>query len=390
MQTMEIINKEEEPGVREEKQKYLPSDIIFDILTWVPSQDIEVCRWVSKSWKSITYEPNFKHMHCQRTETISGFILQNMVRCHYKSTFASLHQSPNHPKLSLDFLPEDVKIMASSSHGLLCCVSQVVQDKRRPASSSWRIPRYYICKPATKEWRKLPNPKTRYFTENFAMAVLSTKPLQYKLLRLSRPLHTMRYLNCEMFSSSSWSWKQLQNVYVPDTYVPYQDTYICEQTILLPNPGLFIRRAFHWLTTADFIFSFDIDSEKWFTIPLPNDHEVKNIDGLHRARARIVEYGDKLGLVYYNDDWCRYWVMEDIKKMRWELKRHAILAGSLEKISPHFIFRDIYTIETLLFQWASSLIWYNVQTKKAATTKIKDVQPIDTMAFESNVVLSLL
>ena len=43
-----------------------------------------------------------------------------------------------------------------------------------------------ICKPSTKEWEQIPNPMTCYYNEAMAIMILHTKPLHYKIVRLSQ------------------------------------------------------------------------------------------------------------------------------------------------------------------------------------------------------------
>ncbi|KAF2305737.1 hypothetical protein GH714_007922 [Hevea brasiliensis] len=121
-------------------------DIIFEILSRSSLKTLARCRLLSKEINSLTYQSAFLNLHCPRTKTISGYFVQSLRL--------------RHPQAKV-----------------FCFVVII-----------GRIPRYYVCKPSTEEWQIIPNPKTRYFTEGFAMIVLKSNPLHYRIVRFSRPL----------------------------------------------------------------------------------------------------------------------------------------------------------------------------------------------------------
>lgn len=88
-----------------------------------------------------------------------------------------MHDGSGNPKnISLDFLANDVQLLAASDQGLLCFMRHRYKNSR-----------FYICKPATQQLRALPNPRLRYRTEKVALVVLGSNPLRYKIIRLSEP-----------------------------------------------------------------------------------------------------------------------------------------------------------------------------------------------------------
>ncbi|XP_057969547.1 F-box protein At5g41720-like [Malania oleifera] len=168
------------------------SDIIFEILTRVFLQTLGRCRVVCKQWNALTYESSFMHDHRERTKAVPGYFIQELSNNLFSSVFVSvdgLHKfSGGCSAPSLDFLPaKHVQIVASSYQGLLCCVNQ--------QSPAHIIPKYYVCKPCTRQWRAIPNPKTRYFTDQIAMIVLRSHPLHFKIVRLNSTIISgVRYL----------------------------------------------------------------------------------------------------------------------------------------------------------------------------------------------------
>jgi hypothetical protein len=185
----------------------IPSDMLFEIFSRTSLQTIGRCRLVSKYLNSITYNSSFVQAFHQRTKTKSGFFTQAGK---IKPQFVSITDSANDDSpMSLKFLPGPVKIQAATKQGILLCVN--TDNPRR-----YRIPEYYVCKPSTKEWHQIPNPKTRFFTERIGMVVLKLEPLCYKIVRFSEPKsacticksESYKTLRCEIFSSETCAWKR--------------------------------------------------------------------------------------------------------------------------------------------------------------------------------------
>lgn len=165
---------------------YFCSDMIYEILNRAQLQTLGMCRMVCREWNHVTYQPSFTQLHCERTKTISGYFMQSSSskgNIKHLSEFVSDNQnSSSVSDISLGFLPTPVKIEASCHQGLLFCVSQNPQSDR-----NLRVPKYYVCKPSTKQWQIIPNPKTKYSTEKTAIMVTRLQPLHYKIVRFSRP-----------------------------------------------------------------------------------------------------------------------------------------------------------------------------------------------------------
>ncbi|XP_058086503.1 F-box protein At5g49610-like [Magnolia sinica] len=371
MEIAKNANDSTKAGPKKEKES-LPYDLIPEILTRVPFEYLHTCRLVCKDWESIIHESSFMQLHSERTRTISGFFIQRIVSNRFRKSFISLYQSPNILQPSIDFLPEDVRIMASSRHGLLCCVSEQIQEGR--IGKYWQIPRYYICKPVTKEWRQIPNPKTRYFTERVALVVQSSKPLHYKLVRFSWPRHTMSYLQCEIFNSDSWTWKRSENIPLPDL------------ALLLPGPGVLIQGEIHWLTTENSIFAFNTDSESWRMIALPREGP-NYLNGHDRVYVDITEFKGKLALIYSNNVWMELWAMENHSEEIWERKQAVSFSRALQTEYPFFSLLALYATEILLLNCAYDFIWYNFENDTYTDEMKWDyLTPQTALPFESDLV----
>lgn len=174
----------------------LPEDMIFQVLTRVTYETLKQCRLASKWWNHLTYGSMFIELHCQRTAMVAGYFIQAFEKYKKKSIFICkdsplvVHESP-----SLEFLPERMKIEAVSNEGLVYCVSSTYNGLK---------PRHYVCKPTTKEWVKMPNPKTKFLTYKAAIVLLHSKPLHYKIVRFSEPQYRQSRRYAYISSSSSF------------------------------------------------------------------------------------------------------------------------------------------------------------------------------------------
>ncbi|XP_057969548.1 F-box protein At5g49610-like [Malania oleifera] len=307
------------------------SDIIFEILTRVFLQTLGRCRVVCKQWNALTYESSFMHDHRQRTKAVSGYFIQELSNNLFSSVFVSIDGlqkfSDGCSAPSLDFLPaKHMQIVASSYQGLLCCVNQ--------QSPAHIIPKYYVCKPCTRQWRAIPNPKTRYFTDQIAMIVLRSHPLHFKIVRLSRPKILFKFyynLRCEVFDSENWAWKQLDDVNLP-------------YSVFLQNePAVVVGGMIHWLTTHDHLLTFRHDSESWSMVPVPHPLYQNS-----REYMYILEYKGRLAIVSDGGDTrMELWVAEDYEKGVWA-KKHSLSMESVMEMDPYPRPMDFYNSDVVL------------------------------------------
>ncbi|KAK9181284.1 hypothetical protein WN944_024421 [Citrus x changshan-huyou] len=309
------------------------TDILSEILSRATLQTVGRFRLVSKECSDLTYRSYFMHLHCQRTRTISGFLLASMMSHKHPAEFVSTDNNiPN--IVSLRFLPGFARILACTNQGLLLCLNS------RPKCH--RIPEYYVCKPTTKEWQQIPNPKTRYFARNVAMMVLRLDPLRYKIIRLSEPSH-LRNLNrkhayehcfrCEVFDSERWAWRQLEEM-----YLPYDE-------VLTSKPAISACGAFHWLTSEKNILAFNADDETWTMLSVPDAVNNKSY------YLQLAGYQGKLACLRKErgrEDCFELWVMEDyFGKKLWN-KKHTVSTKPLQ-IEERFVSPEaLYNAENAL------------------------------------------
>ncbi|KAG5237750.1 F-box protein [Salix suchowensis] len=289
----------------------LSSDIIYEILTRSSMETVGRCRLLSKECNSITYDSVFSDLHRQRTDTMSGYFMQSMLSSRFYSSFVSMDDWRSYPKLSLNFLPDRVEIQASTNQGILLCLTI--------------HPRYYVCKPTTQQWQKIPNPKTRYHTLATGMIVIGSNPLHYKIVRFSKPrfrCHDKEFyrycrFRCELFDSKTWMWRQLDEVKLPN------------HGSFSRKPAVSVSGSLHWLTyVQNNIFAFHVNKESYslFSLPLSDSEDDKGKD------IALVEYMGKLAITCIGKDksYMELWVMENYGEIEWN-KRYKINMEAFRK-----------------------------------------------------------
>jgi hypothetical protein len=152
-----------------------------------------------------------------------------------------------------------------------------------------KIPEYYVCKPSTKEWHQIPNPRTHYFTERVGMMVFRSELLCYKIVWFSQPkslcikyksiLYNVFY--CEIFSSEKWAWKRLE-----DVLLLYYEFLSFETAVSACG-------TLNWITSNNEIFTFFVDIDSWtkYDLPFPlcNERNFKQM--------KLVEYSGRLAML---------------------------------------------------------------------------------------------
>lgn len=352
---------------RKPKKKESPAltqDLVFEILSQATLKDIGRCRLVSKAWNLLTYDTSFKQEHSKKTKTISGFFIRGYARKPV-SEFVSINALDCDSKLSLDFLPSPVQIEASTKQGILLCVK----------SSETRIlgvPEYFVCKPSTKQWQQIPNPKTWYETKRCAMVVLRSNPLRYKIVRFSEPKfsgirdNSCYSLWCEIFDSATWAWKKLEDrVRFP------------EYEFLRLEPAVSVCGSFYWLMTNNQVFAFHEDTESWTILDIPKSL-CKNF-----IYMKLVEYQGNLGMVCKDIDFIQLWVMET-KTMKWS-ERKTVSTGVVEWSTCPTAF---YSTDIAVMKGCYSVIFCNFKRCSSNVFNMQshpiEIHPIEVFPFQSD------
>ncbi|XP_022934602.1 F-box protein At5g49610-like [Cucurbita moschata] len=308
----------------------LPDDVILDILSRLPFDAVGKIRALSKSHNQATYTSYFKALAAGHQPLLLGFLLQSLRttatgRRHVLS-FAT--PRPNSPplELSLSFLPgQTPQVLAVAPNGLVLFQSRHRTRHQRQL--------YTICKLPTKQWQRIPIPKTRFFTLNIAMYVTRSNPLHFKIIRLCRDTtfskrrRSFCYTVCELFDSESWRWKRLEDL-VHDNSLSFVEPF-CVAVV--------VGGLAHWqFFDEKSILAFDFLSETWSSFAAPEAITVEQearerTEPFKSWHTKLVEYKGKLGLIREFSEPAaarnELWVMEDYKERVWTKKWEFLVSN---------------------------------------------------------------
>ncbi|KAK8597769.1 hypothetical protein V6N13_095167 [Hibiscus sabdariffa] len=268
------------------------SDVLFEILSRADLETMSKCRLVSRECNALTYTPSFMRSHCERTNTLCGQILYVSSPSGAFWRFKSIDNPGSGVRSrSIDFnflCASSVRILAVVHIGMFCC--QV-----RPPSGGIR---YLVCKPTTCQWRIIPAPRSLDSSplSLYFMTVLKSKPLKFKILRL-QPRSFCNF-NCEIFDSDVWSWKQLDDLNLPDS-----------QSLQDYRHAKIVCGRLYWITLIQDeygILIFDQDKENWEMNQVPDPCKNRLL-----YEVKLSVYGGKLAIMGKRRDieTMEVWVM---------------------------------------------------------------------------------
>ncbi|KAL9861015.1 putative F-box associated interaction domain-containing protein [Arabidopsis thaliana] len=271
-------------------------DTIQEVLSYLRGSEIGKLRLINKECNKRSYESWFVNLNLHRTNNISGYFLERYERG-YKLDTSFFHERRDldNKGVSIDFLPQgEVKIKACDArHGILLCYNDT-----RP------IPEYIVCKPTTKQYQIIPNPKVRSCDKSLGLTVTGLQPFRYKIFRLSKSpgmTRNLRTFACEVFDSDSFMWKRLKNLRLPRT-----------DGLILSNP-VQASGFLHWRSWNHNVIRLCPKTETWSFLHTPNV-------GLF---PELVSYEGKLGVIRHwinnnQEDVHRLWVLKSSFEKSWE------------------------------------------------------------------------
>ncbi|KAE7999912.1 hypothetical protein FH972_004296 [Carpinus fangiana] len=214
-------------------------DIIREhTLPFLPAKSLFRFKTVCRDWKLQISTPFFAHNQSNCFHDVSGLFCQSSSN---PPSFISLDpDSYGVPEPSLQFLPEPVDIK-TSSNGLLCCQGHT-GDKA-----------YYICNPATKQWKKLPKPNANHGSDPSLVLMFEPSLLnfvaEYKLICAFPSADFDNTCEFEIYSSAEGSWRISGEIYFGATN-------------LIPNSGVHVDGIVYWLSESGGIVAFDLTMER--------------------------------------------------------------------------------------------------------------------------------
>jgi F-box interacting protein len=254
------------------------------------------CRLLFKEYNKLTYESFFTKLYNKKTNIVSGFLIQSLIRNEYQVSFVSTNAIKTHLQIPLDFLPEHVENVSSTNQGILICYAY---------NESF----YCVCDLSIQQWQKIPNSKTRYDTIEYGIMIERSKPLRYKIVRFSKPkfrshkeFYMYHCIRVELFESAIWKWKLLVEV-----LLPHEESLHCMTKV-------YVTDSLYWLTWKRNVIAFEVKRESHCLFPLPllasEDNDNKDI--------RLTEYKGKLSMTCIDreSNFIEVWIMKDYDRKR--------------------------------------------------------------------------
>ncbi|XVF86244.1 hypothetical protein PTKIN_Ptkin18bG0024900 [Pterospermum kingtungense] len=234
------------------------NDVMTDILLRLPLKTLVGCKCVCKWWNNLISDPVFKSNYSRRNPQyhVSGFFLQKFLFLELYSKllfFPCEGRLDAAPQPSLSFIGDDKGVrIQHSSNGLLVCSSfRCVEEDRE----------YYICKPTTKQYFPLPNPKCKtVFGINIAYD--PNRSPHYKIVCISDSYLSKNHRQVKIFSPVTGSWKASGKPFT-----------ISDEDMLF-NRGVFWQGALHWIGRGNLALRFNTEREVMVTMPMPPIQEV--------------------------------------------------------------------------------------------------------------------
>ncbi|CAA0314106.1 unnamed protein product [Arabidopsis thaliana] len=251
-------------------------DTIQEVLSYLRGSEIGKLRLINKECNKRSYESWFVNLNLHRTNNISGYFLERYERGY---------------NLIPVFSMRGEIWITKESPSIFC-------HKERP------IPEYIVCKPTTKQYQIIPNPKVRSCDKSLGLTVTGLQPFRYKIFRLSKSpgmTRNLRTFACEVFDSDSFMWKRLKNLRLPRT-----------DGLILSNP-VQASGFLHWRSWNHNVIRLCPKTETWSFLHTPNV-------GLF---PELVSYEGKLGVIRHwinnnQEDVHRLWVLKSSFEKSWE------------------------------------------------------------------------
>lgn len=227
--------------------------IVEYVLPFLPAKSLIRFRSVSQEWDYWIKSPILAHRQSYSFRQISGFFYQ----CNEGDPDFLTLSRPAYgvPTPHLTFLPNPLNII-SSCNGLLLC-------QARNGNNS-----YFICSPATKSWRELPQPGYYHGPEPaivlaFEPSLLNVGPHYHLICAVH--LLTEPIVFFEIYSSETNSWR-------------CSDTICVElgNVVRFTNNVLYAKGVAYWETSTGQVLAFDLKTELHGIIPLPLEEIQRN------------------------------------------------------------------------------------------------------------------
>ncbi|KAL1557563.1 F-box/kelch-repeat protein-like protein [Salvia divinorum] len=233
--------------------KYLPSEIVVNILSRLPARDAMICKCVCKSWLDLVATPEF--VNCHMSRSVPGIAVEADSKSYDVMEIVDEigdFDEEYHWYAAFNFkLPFDEPIH-SSANGLIFLSGVGHGD-------------LILCNPVTRDYIKLPSPrqpisKDQFELESFGFGVSRTTG-QYKVVRVFEERPLCQY-ECQVYTVGTGTWRK----------VPSGSPY----RLFGRLGGLLFNGNLHWRVIekiagdlVEWIYYLDLETERVSTFSTP-------------------------------------------------------------------------------------------------------------------------
>ncbi|KAK9277830.1 hypothetical protein L1049_027386 [Liquidambar formosana] len=333
----------------------LPLDIIAEILSRLPIEDILRCRSVCKTWYGLTKHRHFFNLQLSQTFYQAPRVI--LIPKSQNSVFLLDAKQNKVREISLENMNRWNLSIMGSCNGLLCMALDIFPNP------------VVVCNPITKEHMVLPESATDFhFFDHHVGLGYDPWTKNYKAVRVYTG--TSEFCQFYVITLGESSWRQL--------HAPYR--VLCGGT----EGPVYCEGALYWIIDRvfhignEYILTFDLRDEKFRTISFPPNMRMPrynpdwydgNLQLLNLAGCitlvqdecrlmhvwRVTGNGDSgFSVLHYTCDMC----------VRWNVFSRPVLIGMLSQ--------DSFLLEVSKFgmHWERDLVQYFPQRKQYSNLQI--------------------
>ncbi|XP_051129301.1 F-box protein At3g07870-like [Andrographis paniculata] len=288
-------------------KRYLPHEMMIEILTWLPPEELLRCRSVCKSWLSAISDANFIADHRQKNSskdrvviltTLPAASFGRLVELEYR-LFSDGNCSNT---ITQSFRNDGQHLYASEKwdlegtcNGVFCLTNYLYDSYLYDIDYKFMI---CLCDSSIRRLSLIPNYKSRYrrSTDRFGIG-FDTLEKGYKIVKVNIFFFRGRHFGqAAVLSLKSMIWKDIECLLYGKT---------------LRGKSIFLHGSIHWIgdrvdATASCVVSFDLRNEVFKELELPRCKYTKKMS-IH------VVGGDTLCAMAFEDEdlTCRVWMMKE-------------------------------------------------------------------------------
>ncbi|XP_057793440.1 F-box protein At3g07870-like [Salvia miltiorrhiza] len=276
--------------------RYLPQEIIIDILSRLPIITILSCKCVCKSWNDLVKSSEFAESHLSRSVPGLALFLGRGCRKPHKILefvdMPGLVNSEHHRNrvfnVNFKFNFPSYAYIYSSVNGLLFMCTQDMSNPRD----------LFICNPVTHDYISLPHPPDCLFLHHSFGFGMSKTTGQYKLVRIFHVCREFVPPECEVYTLGTGLWRSIK------AGGPGPLMYEA-------RTGAFMNGNLHWLVAdskgCQRISCFDLETELFSSFASPPDRPKEN----NFFRCCLSVLGDRLCLCDNFNGVIVIWMMKE-------------------------------------------------------------------------------